>query len=100
MPEKYPDQGVFVKDKSWDAMKVEEEETFKKYPGFFEALIAEASKNGINMEEMFFEVIYGEGGNEVEVQYYPYAIDWSLNATWDIDQKKLVEFIYNDNFND
>lgn len=70
----------------------------QKISRFFDALITEASKNDINMEEMFFETIYEEE-NEIGVQYYPFAIDWTLNAVWSMDKKKLIEFNYRDNCN-
>jgi hypothetical protein len=94
-----PDQGVFEKDKNWQEMKCKEKkELIDKYPDFYRAIRAEAEKINLNMDEMYYEILMGDA-EEIEVQYYPYAEDWTLRACWSVSQNKLIEFGYNDNKN-
>lgn len=92
-------QGVFSKDSYWIKMKdKEKKEVIDKYPDFYKAIRSEAEKINLNMDEMFYECRFGDD-EEIEVQYYPCAGDWNLNACWSVSQSKLIEFRYKDNGN-
>ena len=89
---------TFVKDKSWFAMKEKEQKEFIAiYPDFYKALREEATKIGIEIDEMFYEIME-QDDDGVDVQYYPYEGDMTLYASLD-KRKKTIHFEYKGNGN-